>query len=242
MDVLDPEAQQGQKNNHSLLLVPGQDHGQGQVINPALKGTGQGNCDLDGGEGVVALPDIKQAGNAADIAQLLIKEAELAAGERQNHAIAGDLLDDLGVVITSGLGAVTAANQEEVTDGLGFHGLDHLVSHAEYGVAGKTDEDGATVHGVGESGQGQGAVDHRGEVFLVIDMGDMRPTDQTGGEDIGLVRVFWFLDAVGGKEDGPWKLRHLLLLVLPGGAEVAVEMAVLLQLWIAMKGSISPWV
>jgi len=67
-------------------------------------------------------------------------------------------------------------------------------------------------------------------------MGDIRPADQAGGEDIGLVGIPGFLDAVGGKEDGPREFRHLLLLILPGGAEVTVEMAVLLQLGIAVAG------
>jgi len=239
MDVLDPQAEQGQEDDHRLLLVPGKDHGQGQIIDPAFKGAGQGHRNLDGGVGVIALTNVQQTRDAADIAQLLVKEAELAAGQGQDHAVGRDLFDQLGVVVAAGFGAITAADQEEVTDGLGFHSLDHLVGHAEYGVAGKADEHGIIVDGVGESGQGQGPVDQRGEVLCAVglaDMGDIRPADQAGGEDIGLVGILGLLDAVGGEEDGPWKFRHLLLLILPGGAEVAVEVAVLLQLGIAVAG------
>ena len=46
-------------------------------------GGAAGECD-DQVVGVVALTDIQQAWNTADIAQVLVKEAELAAGQGQD--------------------------------------------------------------------------------------------------------------------------------------------------------------
>ena len=38
----DAEVEQGQQNGYCFLFVPGQNHGQGQIIDAAFKGTGQG--------------------------------------------------------------------------------------------------------------------------------------------------------------------------------------------------------
>ena len=38
-------------------------------------------------------------------------------GQRQHHSVGGRLLDKLGVVVPSGAGSVTAADQEKVPDG-----------------------------------------------------------------------------------------------------------------------------
>ena len=56
-----------------------------------------------------------------------------------------------------------------------------------------------------------------------------RPADGADGENIVLVRIQRFLDTVRGHDDGPGKDRKFLVLVLPGGPVVAVEMRVFLQ-------------
>ena len=122
-------------------------------------------------------------GNAADVAQLLIKEAELAAGQGQDHAVLGHLLHELGVVVPGGLGAVAAAHQEEVADLLVLDGLDDRPGHPQHGGAGKAAVNEAAVAVFGEAGQGQGLVDHRLEV-AVRDVLDPRPAHQPGGEEV----------------------------------------------------------
>ena len=115
-DILDAQVKQRQQDGHGLLFVPGADDGQGQVVDPHPEGVGQGHGDLHRGVGIVALAHVQEPGDAADIAHFLVKEAELAAGQGQDHAILGHLLHELGVVVAGGLGPVAAAHQEEVAD------------------------------------------------------------------------------------------------------------------------------
>ena len=122
-----------------------------------------------------------------------------------------------------------------MADGLGLDRLDHLVGHAEHRIATKADQHLATVHLVGEAVHGQRHLDH-GRVVLVGDVLHARPADQTVGEHPVLVAVQRLLDAVGGEQDRSREVGELLLLVLPGGAEVAVEVRVLLQLRVAVAG------
>ena len=89
---------------------------QRQVVHAALERVGQRHGDLDRRVGVVALADVQQPRDAADVAEVELVEAVLAAGQRQDHAVVGHLLGELGVVVAARLGAVAAADQEEVPD------------------------------------------------------------------------------------------------------------------------------
>ncbi len=71
---------------------------------------------------------------------------------------------------------------------------------------------------------------------MVREVGNPGPAHQAGGEQVGLVGGLGLLDAVGGHQDGTGKLAELPDLVLPGGAEMTVEMGVLLQLGIGVGG------
>ncbi len=51
---------------HRLLLVPGDDQRQRQVVDRHVERVGQGQGDLDGRVGVVALAHVEQPGDAAD--------------------------------------------------------------------------------------------------------------------------------------------------------------------------------
>ena len=51
---------QRQQDSNSLLLIPGQNNGEWQVIDTTLKGIRQGQSNLNGTVGVVALADVKQ--------------------------------------------------------------------------------------------------------------------------------------------------------------------------------------
>ncbi len=53
----------------------------------------------------------------------------------------GRLLGELGVVVAPGLGAVAAADQEEVLDLPRLDRVDHLVGDAEDGVVAEADQD-----------------------------------------------------------------------------------------------------
>ena len=70
---------------HGLLLIPGKDQRERQIVDAAAERLGQRAGDLDGGIGVVALAAIQQARNAADVAEIQLVEAILAAGQRQDR-------------------------------------------------------------------------------------------------------------------------------------------------------------
>ena len=62
------------------------------------------------GAGVVALTDVQQPRDTADVAQLLVKEPELSTGQGQDNRVSGCLLDELCIVVPAGLGPVTSSN------------------------------------------------------------------------------------------------------------------------------------
>ena len=73
--------------------------------------------------------------------RLQLVEAELAAGQSQDHRVLRRLLGKLGVVVAARFGAVAAADQEEVLDRSGLDRLDHLVGDAENGIVAEAGED-----------------------------------------------------------------------------------------------------
>ena len=140
-DVLDAQVQQRQQDGHRLLLVPGEDQRQRQVVDAAVEGAGQGDGNLDRRVGVVALADVQQARDAADVAEVELVEAVLAAGQGEDDAILGNLLGELGVVVAAGFGAVAAADEEEVLDLAGLDRGDDLVGHAQHGIVAETGQE-----------------------------------------------------------------------------------------------------
>ena len=59
----------------------------GRSLTSHSKAPGQGDGDLHGRVGVVALADVQQPRDAADIAEVEFVEAVFSAGERENDAI-----------------------------------------------------------------------------------------------------------------------------------------------------------
>ena len=124
---------------------------------------GQGHGNLDRGIGVVALADVQQTRNAADVAEFQLVETVLAAGQREDHAVVGQLLRQFRKVVPAGLRPVATADEEEVADLPLLDGVDDLVGHAQHGIAAEADGDGLR-RGVGhEAGRRQGRFDHRRE-------------------------------------------------------------------------------
>src|SRR6266567_5227233 len=56
LDVLDPQVEEREEDDVGLLLVPGKDEGERQIVNPAVEGACQGQGNLDRRVCVVALP------------------------------------------------------------------------------------------------------------------------------------------------------------------------------------------
>ena len=157
-DVLDAQVKQRQQDGHRLLLVPAQHQRQRQLVDAALEGLGQGQRDLDGRIGVVALPHVQKPRNAVDRAEVELVEAILAAGQGEDDAVLGHLLGEVGVVVAARLGAVAAADEEEMADRPLLDRRDHLVGHAQHGIAAETDGNRLLLRRIGrEAGRRQGS-------------------------------------------------------------------------------------
>ena len=63
---------------------------------------------------------------------------------------AGVSLDKLGVVVSSGAGTVTAANQVKVSDRAALYRLDHLIRHAKHRAMAEAGHDRAAAVDAGE--------------------------------------------------------------------------------------------
>lgn len=61
-DSLDAEGEEGEEDGDGLLFEPGDDEGQGELVDGAAEGVGEGEGDLDRAVGVVALAHVEEAG------------------------------------------------------------------------------------------------------------------------------------------------------------------------------------
>ena len=135
------QVEQRQKNRHGLLLVPRQHERKRQVIDAALEGIRSRARNLESRVGVVALSEVEQARQAANLAEVQLVEAVLSAGKSQNEAIIWHGFGELGVVVPSRTRAVAAANQEEVPNGARLHGIHHCAGHTQHGIVAKANRD-----------------------------------------------------------------------------------------------------
>ncbi len=126
-------------------------------------------------------------------------------------------------------------------EGAALDGADDLVGDGEDGVVGEAGHQfvGAGL-GFGPAAEGDGLGDDAGEVLAALfirgDVLDAGPADFGGGGEVLDVAGARRHDAVGGEQHDAGEVGEFLLLVLPRGAEVALEVGVLLQLGIAERG------
>ena len=222
--------QQRQQNTHRFLLVPTQYHRQGQIVHTTLERIRQRNGNLNRRIRIIALADIQQSRDAANVAERQLVKPVLAACQRQDHAIIRDLLCKISIVVASGLGPVAAADQEEMPNLLSLDRIDHGSRNAHHGIVSKADGDGFLFGVFGKSRCFQCGIDHGRKILIHTNMFHIRPGHQTGRKDPAFVAVARLLNAVGRHQDRAWKGVKLGLLVLPRPAVVADEVLVLLQL------------
>ena len=74
-----------------------------------------------------------------------------------------------------------------------------------------------------------------GEVLILSDMYQFGEGDHLGGEDAVRVRGFYRHQTVCGEEDGGGDVRELTLLILPGGAEIALEVRIFFQFRVGVR-------
>ena len=190
--------------------------------------------------GIVALADVQQPGQTANGAQIQVIEAVLSACQGQHHGVLGGLLDELGVVVSAGTAAVAAAYQEEVPDLTGLHRIDHSTGNAHHGVSAEAGHNGLAAIDTGESGvlikaaQFQSLFDERGEILAATNMLHVGIAYNLSSEYTVCIAFLGSHQTVGGKEDGSRQNSKFLLLILPCGAEVALQMGELFQFGIGM--------
>jgi hypothetical protein len=88
-NVANTQVEEREQHGYSLLLIPGKDKRERQVIDTAFEGFGQSQSDLQRGVSVVALADVEQAWKAANLSKVKLVEPELSASKRENEAIGG---------------------------------------------------------------------------------------------------------------------------------------------------------
>ena len=115
-----------------------------------------------------------------------------------------------------------------MADGPRLHRLHHLVRPGEDGPVGKAGGQGSPavdagqLPPVGGAPQLQGLLDDGGEVPVRPDVDHAGVAHRPGGEHPVRVALLGRHQAVGGEQDGGGDTIKLLLLVLPGRAEVAL--------------------
>ena len=202
--------------------------------------------DLHGAVGVVALAHVQNTGDAADLAQVKVVEAELAAGQRQHQGVHGRALDELRVVVAPGVSPVAAAHQKDVLHRAAPDGLDDLGRLVQYGGVGKPG--GQHVAAVDAAHALVGLIaaqrlrlpDQRREILAALGVrGDVpQPViahHRRGVDPVGIAGPGRH-QAVGGEQHRRGDIGKFLLLILPRRAEISRQMGVLLQAGIAVGG------
>lgn len=246
VDPLDAQVEQGEQDADGLLLVPGEHHGQRQVVHAALERLSQSQRNLDGAVGVIALSHVKQARNAADIAKVKVVETVLAARQGQDDGAGRRQLGEVGVVAALLAHAVAARKQDEALDVSGLDRVDDGRSNAHDGIVAKAGGDAGAAVDAGKgsilipAAQLKRLVDQGGEVLGAVfaSLDDVRAGEahRARGEDAVGIGGVGLHQAVGGPQNGRGKVRELPALVVPGSAVVALQMGVLAQLGIGVGG------
>jgi len=127
-----------------------------------------------------------------------------------------------------------------VADLAGLHGLHDLVGDGEHCAVAEAGGDLCAAVYAGErlvlviAAQLQSLFDDGGEVLVLADVNNIGEGHHVGGEYSVLIGGSGGHEAVGGVENWGGNAVKFLLLVLPGGAEVALQLGIFLQLGIGV--------
>ena len=120
-------------------------------------------------------------------------------------------------------------------DGTGLHSVNHLVRSRQNRISTKAGHnlvaavDTGRVLILSKTTQLQRLADHRSEVLVRTDMGHTGISHNFSGKHTVSIAFLWRHQAVGGKQDRRRQIREFLLLILPCGTEVALQVRILLQ-------------
>ena len=240
VDVFHAQVEQGQQDNHRLLLIPGDVIDDGQVIDVVQA---EDLLELEGddsqGVGVVALARVQHPGDAVDVAQLQLVILVLGASGGEDYRVLGQGLGELGVVIAALGPAVAASHDHELADGTALDGFHHLVGQSQHLVVGKAAHQGALFQ-LNGGGAAPGVGDQGGKILVSLavgpDVGAAGKAHCPGGIEPVLVAVLRGHQTVGGQQDGAAEGLELLLLLPPGVAVVAHKVGILLKGGVVVGG------
>ena len=139
--------------------------------------------------GIVALAYVEQARQPADFAKVQLVKAKLSAGQGEDQTVVGNQFGELPCVVASARArSIAAADQEEVTDGAGLHGVNNSTSNAEHSVMAEADCDLLVRPVFRIARRKQSGGDYRCEV-MVGDMLHLGPGYGSRCENAFLVKV-----------------------------------------------------
>ncbi len=174
-DILDAEIQKRQQDTHCLLFVPGKNHGKREFVDAAAESLRQSDCNTDRAVRIVALSHVHNAGQSSDRTDVQVIEPVLSACQSQDDGICGSLLYELGVIVSSGLRAIAAADKEEVADRAALYSVDDRIRNAEDCAVAESRGDGRSAIDPGELGilskaaQFESFLDNGGEILVLAE-------------------------------------------------------------------------
>lgn len=142
VDVFHAEVEECEEDCDGLLLKPRNGKGEGEAVDIGVEGLGEGGGNDHGAVGIVALPDIEEAGEACagHCAEVVAVEAVLAASESEDDRVARGAESEVGEVVALRLGAIAAADHKETLDLALLDSVDDLVGDGEDGVVTEADD------------------------------------------------------------------------------------------------------
>ena len=190
---------------------------------------------------LLTLTDIQQTGQTGNGTQFQIVESVFSAGQRQNQGVLRCSLYKFRIIIPAGTCTVTAAHQEEVTDFSGFHSIYNLTCCLEHGTVSKSGSDGfaavdaAALLGFRIAAQFQCLLNDWRKILLSVNVPDAGVGNSCRGKYAILIAFLRGHETVCSKENRCRNVCKFFLLILPCGAEVALEMGIFFQFRIAVR-------
>ena len=121
-----------------------------------------------------------------------------------------------------------------------LHSVDHLSGDGKHGAMAKTSGHAVTAVDAGEmlilciAAERQRFFDDWREILVIADVDGVWIGDNFCGENAVAVATARWHETVGGVKDRRWDAVKFLLLILPCGTEISLEMWIFFKLWISV--------
>ena len=129
MDILHAKAQQSEKHDDSLLLVPGNVEGNRQIIDiSSSEDLFEVQSHHSPRIAVVALSSIEHTRDAVDVAEVELVVFILSAARGEDHHILRQSLGEVSIIVTALHTTVATTHHHELADSATLDSLNDLVS------------------------------------------------------------------------------------------------------------------